>query len=597
MGWASFTVVRLDDQSAQARRQAVLEENVRLALWRMDSSVAPMIGRENARPYYAYEAFYPAERAYTRMLSRIQAGDVVVPSPLLTDEHPRIRLHFQLEPDGAMTSPQVPTGNLLDLAESRYAPHERIRTAREQLGYLGAKLDRTRLLASLPQGEEQPDLTGGLLVASANDTPQQQVVPNTLGVPLNNVAQGQQLRTPQAQQVLSTIEWQARNKVAKQASKFSNPFNLPKKATKGKGAGLRVGPMQAMWQEGNLLLARRVEIGGRVRVQGCWLDWDALRKDMIDDVRELLPRAKLVPVEAGEDIRLNRRLASLPVLLVPGELAMEIAGGFSPIQISLIIAWACVLLAAVAVAVLLRGAVALSERRGAFVSAVTHELRTPLTTFRMYTEMLAGGMVTDADKRQRYLATLHTEADRLDHLVQNVLSYARLERNRAGGETQVLPLEELLGRFQERLAERAAQADMTLAIELDDAIAGLRVQADPGAVERILFNLVDNAAKYAASTDDRRIRIEAASSGGQVAIRVRDHGGGIPATSRAKLFRPFSKSSREAAESAPGVGLGLALSRRLARRMNGDLTLDESATRGACFVLTLPAAGPSSARS
>ena len=77
--------------------------------------------------------------------------------------------------------------------------------------------------------------------------------------------------------------------------------------------------------------------------------------------------------------------------------------------------------------------VALSERRGAFVSAVTHELRTPLTTFRMYAEMLAEGMVPSPEARQKYLETLRREADRLAHLVENVLQYARLERGRPGG--------------------------------------------------------------------------------------------------------------------------------------------------------------------
>ena len=81
---------------------------------------------------------------------------------------------------------------------------------------------------------------------------------------------------------------------------------------------------------------------------------------------------------------------------------------------------------------LLAGVVALSERRAAFVSSVTHELRTPLTTFRMYADMLARGMVPDAERRQQYLETLRTEAERLTHLVENVLSYARLERGRGG---------------------------------------------------------------------------------------------------------------------------------------------------------------------
>ena len=71
---------------------------------------------------------------------------------------------------------------------------------------------------------------------------------------------------------------------------------------------------------------------------------------------------------------------------------------------------------------------------------------------------------------------------------------------------------------------------------------------------------------------------------------MRDHGPGLPPRAIRRLFRPFSKSAHDAAHSAPGVGLGLALSRRLARALGGDLRLDENGPHGACFVLTLPLA-------
>lgn len=115
---------------------------------------------------------------------------------------------------------------------------------------------------------------------------------------------------------------------------------------------------------------------------------------------------------------------------------------------SLLIAWACVLLGAAAVVLLLRGAVTLSERRGAFVSAVTHELRTPLTTFRLYAEMLAEGMVADENKRAGYFSRLREQADRLSHLVENVLAYARLARGRSDCRPQILTLGELIGRMK-----------------------------------------------------------------------------------------------------------------------------------------------------
>jgi signal transduction histidine kinase len=300
--------------------------------------------------------------------------------------------------------------------------------------------------------------------------------------------------------------------------------------------------------------------------------------------------AALQPVDADADSRL---LASLPARLVPGRLPPagpgEPAGAANPLRLSLTIAWACVLLASGAVAMLLRGAVALGERRGAFVSAVTHELRTPLTTLRMYSEMLAEGMVGD-DRRPQYLATLRAEADRLGHLVDNVLAYSRLERRR-DPELTAVPLGEVLARGAGRLEERARQAGMVLRIEVPPEAAAAVVSVNPLALEQILFNLVDNACKYARGAAGRTVELRAAAAGGggadAVALSVRDHGPGFPPAAGARWYRPFSKTSQQAAETAPGLGLGLALSRRIARSMGGDLRVESPPGGGAVVTVTL----------
>jgi signal transduction histidine kinase len=173
--------------------------------------------------------------------------------------------------------------------------------------------------------------------------------------------------------------------------------------------------------------------------------------------------------------------------------------------------------------------------------------------------------------------------------VENVLAYSRIERGRADGRIQTIPLPELIDCVKERLAERAKQAGMELAIETPVDAAAISVKADASAVEQILFNLVDNAGKYASSASDKRIHLSAQANGSAAIIRLADHGPGFSRAESKKLFRPFSKSAREAANSAPGVGLGLALSRRLARQMKGDLKLEES-NGGASFLLTLPMA-------
>jgi len=258
----------------------------------------------------------------------------------------------------------------------------------------------------------------------------------------------------------------------------------------------------------------------------------------------------------------------------------------------LLIAWSCMLLPAVAVFILLAGVISLNERRGAFVSAITHELRTPLTTFRLYTDMLENGMVSEG-KRSKYIQTLRTEAERLSHLVENVLSYARLERGSPGVRLETVTVDEMLERIREQLSEHAQRAGMRLCVGSCRNANPVRTNVDLSAVERILFNLVDNACKYAGSAPGKEIFVEADQDAHFAIVRVRDHGPGIAPRDARRLFRPFCKSASEAADSVPGVGLGLALSRRLARRMGGELTLDRSAGNadGACFILTMPVSG------
>jgi len=215
------------------------------------------------------------------------------------------------------------------------------------------------------------------------------------------------------------------------------------------------------------------------------------------------------------------------------------------VRVSIALAWFCVLLAGAAVALLLHGALSLSERRGAFVSAVTHELRTPLTTFKMYAEMLADGMVPDETKRRQCLTTLCAEANRLSHLVENVLACARLERGTARSRTETIMLAKLIERVKPRLLQRAEQAGMTLVEDTDGPALAAVVHVDVSLVEQILFNLVDNACKYAsAAATEQSIHLEAQTNGKLAMLRVRDHGEGISAERAKRLFSVGSCASR-----------------------------------------------------
>lgn len=608
MGWVSRVVFILDKSQDEARRDAEYQERIRLALWRMENAVAPLIAIEMSRPYFHYRAFHAAERAYNGMFEELAKGEVLIPSPLLTQKTPKVLMHFQYDGDGHVSSPELPQGRYKQVAVPAYMSEEMYRGYSNRLESLANNLTMPEIKSRLDRQPEQQVATLTLqetkldMQDTINDInfnqPQQVMMANAAIQQQKNInewqmRQGQaaqsSMRYDQADEARSVGEketvvgklsgytrWNGRS--AEKTAPKSAPAESPQPVR-----GVSEGLMQPFWAGDMLVLARNVQVGKESYFQGCLLDWPLIRNEMLAQIQDLLPGADVVALRDGAAG--GRSLAALPVELRPGNYVSR-SWGLTPAKMALAISWCCVLLACAAVGVLLIGAVSLSERRGAFVSAVTHELRTPLTTFRMYSEMLADGMIRDGQKKQEYLDTLKAESNRLSHLVENVLSYARLERGRHTGKSEVVSASAIMERVSDRLVQRAKQAGMELVVEPAADLNG-EIRTDVSAVEQILFNLVDNACKYAVKATDRRIHVEVASSDGKILFRVRDHGPGVAHDVRKRLFRPFSKSAKMAAESAQGVGLGLALSRRLARQLGGNLELDSREQGGACFLLSI----------
>ena len=349
------------------------------------------------------------------------------------------------------------------------------------------------------------------------------------------------------------------------------------------------GDLRAVWADTELLLVRQAKLEGVPRLQGVWLDWPQLQARLIDTVRDLLPEAGLISLSPDAARTDAAALVTLPVKLLTGRVPVTQINFGSALNPALAIAWVCLIAAALAIAFVLHRAVLLSERRGAFVSAVTHELRTPLTTFRLYSEMLADDMVTDPERRREYLTTLCDESTRLMHLVENVLSFSRIERGRTAARMEMVSVGSLIQRIEPRLHQRTSQTGLSLKTHLDPAAAKACVMVDALAVEQILFNLTDNACKYAApDSKPNELHFSASAADGKVLLTIRDFGPGLSKQALKKLFQPFAKSATEAAHSAPGVGLGLALCRRLARELGGKLEYKPMKERGACFLLSLP---------
>jgi signal transduction histidine kinase len=243
---------------------------------------------------------------------------------------------------------------------------------------------------------------------------------------------------------------------------------------------------------------------------------------------------------------------------------------------------AIALFAAGGVLFLVRRAESLARERSQFAAAAAHELRTPLAGLQLYGDMLAEGL-GDSSKVREYARHISEDAARLGRVVSNMLGFSQLERGSLRVDARTGPVGQTLRDLTTHAAPSLLRAGVTLEVEIP---ADLTARFDRDALARIIGNLLDNAEKYSRGAVDRTIRVEAAVGDHVVEIRVEDHGPGVH--DRARLFRPFVRGASSLADDPPGLGLGLALSRTLARAMGGDLTHHPS-NAGAVFVLRLPA--------
>lgn len=216
-----------------------------------------------------------------------------------------------------------------------------------------------------------------------------------------------------------------------------------------------------------------------------------------------------------------------------------------------------------------------------FVSNVSHEFKTPLTTLRLYSEMLLEERVKDPEKQKQYLTTLRDESERLARLVHNVLDFSRLEMGRSRLHPQRIAVGEFLKLGCDRLQERLVQAGMRVECPEQDVFGLL----DRDAAEQILLNLLDNAIKYASAGG--LVRIAADIREDQVCLTFQDYGPGIPKREGSKIFEAYHQVDDRITREGGGTGLGLHISRRLARQMGGDLTCSVGGG-GCCFAWTFP---------
>ena len=233
-------------------------------------------------------------------------------------------------------------------------------------------------------------------------------------------------------------------------------------------------------------------------------------------------------------------------------------------------------------------AVGFAERQQNFVSAVTHELKTPLTAIRLYGEMLRDGLVPDEAKRRQYFGVITAESERLTRLVNNVLELAKLQRKKPDVSLIAGPVEPVLREVVDVVEPHAKnegfEIRIQVAADLPDALY------DRDGLQQVLFNLIDNAIKYAKNGSKKLILIEAEQHDARVSVSVVDHGPGLSERHVGKVFEPFFRGESELTRTAKGTGIGLALVRGLVESMGGKVTGENVAGGGFKVRVSLPLA-------
>ncbi len=230
---------------------------------------------------------------------------------------------------------------------------------------------------------------------------------------------------------------------------------------------------------------------------------------------------------------------------------------------------------------------AANRAKGDFLAVMSHELRTPLNAIGGYAELLELGVHGPINKEQRgALDRIQKSHRHLLGLINGVLNYTRVEAGALSYDIEAVPLSEVLTTCEALVAPQIAFKELRLEWSIPDP--GVSVSADREKLQQIVLNLLTNSIKFTESRG--RIVIKCSVDDDTARVDVTDTGRGIAADQVGRVFEPFVQVDSTFTRPHDGVGLGLAISRDLARAMGGDLTLESELGRGSTFSLTLPVA-------
>jgi signal transduction histidine kinase len=228
-----------------------------------------------------------------------------------------------------------------------------------------------------------------------------------------------------------------------------------------------------------------------------------------------------------------------------------------------------------------------NRAKAEFLAVMSHELRTPLNAISGYVDLMSLGVDGGLTEKQRTsLMRIQINQQHLLTLIDDVLSFAKIEAGKLRVDIQTILVRDVINTLEATV--RPELERKALAFSCDRCDDALSVRADPEKLRQILLNFVGNAIKFTA--EGGAIRVGADRRGEFVRISVSDTGIGIPSDQMEHVFEPFFQVEQGPTRRYPGIGLGLAIARDLARAMDGEVRLQSTAGEGSTFSLILPAA-------
>ena len=571
----------------------------------MENHLAMITAREESRPFHQY-------RYFTVPTEMLPGSVALTRSPLAPwpPEQP-VLCYLQVDPDGQLRSPHRPADEALARQALGWTPDPALDLL---LSNIGAQLqteskvvaDEAELAvseaapaAAAPRPPDETDAVEEIVVnvveverddmEAARNVPmqqQQESVPASMSKFGKLRASRRETAPAQALYSFDQAESNiiAEQLKAQQPDAARNAPLAPKQVADAVRQRFQVDPevelsaaidaLQGRLLSDDRLLLRQVQVADRQYQQGLVLDLVELRQQLGVLLRDDTDLAAACALDwSGAD----RQAGAY-------QLRHRFTAPFEALQVTLSCSalpqhqgWSRGLLWSLGVAVIAVGLLGLvtaerlitarlgyARRRQQFVAAVSHELKTPLTSIRMYAEMLRNSMVDGDEKRQEYYQTIHAESERLSRLIGNVLALGRLEQGTCDVRLQCGELAPVLSELQAILQPALSSQGFRLEIQQSSVGSAL---FDREILLQILVNVCDNALKYAANGTDKVIHIEASLLQQQVCVRIRDHGPGVAPDHLPRLFEAFYRGEDEETRRHPGSGIGLALVRGLAERM------------------------------